>query len=66
MDNLGSILISEFLNMCALAHIGAPLKGWWRLEKFLCAFIKQQKRPLLRKIQKKAIENRKKSAKFDI
>ena len=31
------------INMCTLAHIGAPLKGWWRLERNFCAFIKQKK-----------------------
>ena len=37
--------------MCAYAHIGAPFKVRWRIEKNLCAFFKTIKRQKLGKIR---------------
>ena len=36
----------ECLIVCAYAHIGAQLKVKWRIEIFLCAFLKLDKNPL--------------------
>ena len=53
-----------WLKPCTLEHIGATLRVLWRLENFLCSFLKLQKRPILGQNLQKQEKIRKNSKKL--